>query len=102
MSAGQGLVEDLDIGDTVQAVSYTGTQGRSTVLAPGLYSLLATTDCRVKRGGAAVAATATSFLLKANTYWFIRVKPAHTGNRDFVSTIRDAADGTIQIAKHNE
>lgn len=101
MSSGQGLIEDYDIGDSQDVTIGAVGTNRSTALVPGLYSLLGDADCYIRRGTAAGATATTShFILKANTYCMLRVKPSHIGLRDAVATLQKGAGGTLRITKH--
>lgn len=99
-----GLAFDESFNDPV-TISFTGTTAPlAAVLGIGRYVMIATADCRVKRGasGATTAHGSTSFLLKANTYFFFTVTQSDVGTKDMIAAIRDATaavSGTLEIAK---
>ncbi len=78
-------------------VAYTGTQGRTAVLVPGLYELVATTNCYFLQGAVGVEATTSSNPLPA---WAPRLLYVETSSTEgYVSAIRDSVSGTLFVIK---
>lgn len=102
--------EDADIGTGGYQKAFTAASALVDAgeLACGLYWILSTTDCWLKRGAVDVIASkaiATEVFLKANVYWPLRVTAqdlaANGGARGYLAVIRDSADGTVYLMRTN-
>lgn len=101
--------EDADVGTGgyAHAVGAASALVDVAELAAGLYWVISTTNCWVKRGASdvvAAGAVASELYLLANTPWPIRVTAQDlangaTASRAFFAVIRDTADGTIRFCR---
>lgn len=82
-------VQALKLGAS-QAVSYSSSAVLSTAITTRWVRLVATTACHIKIGGSTIAATSSDALLPANTVEYLQIYPG-----EFVSVIRDSADGIL-------
>lgn len=83
---------------STQTIAYTGvsssTQITVATVIPRRFLLLATTDCHIIQSNGANTATATDFLLLANTYLVIT-----TIGTTFLGIIRDTTNGTLYVTR---
>lgn len=84
------------IDGSTQAVAYTGTQGRSTVLGgqTTIVRIVCTSNAHLKFGGSAVAATTGDLYITSGREEYFYVQPA-----SYVSAIQDSAGGTMYLTE---
>ena len=85
------------LSDAEDTLTISGTQDRSTELAPGLYSLTCDTDVYFLQGPSDVTATSSSNPLWSKERAEIEVR---YGDKDgYISAIQQSAGGTLWITK---